>query len=98
MSTTTDGGKNTCLRGGPDGVLHIVYIQATGNQAGPAIRHAVPNRSRPLVAAVARTQQVPFESLTERRVEIFAGFNHLVSSGVLCISQTQNPPRRHGGT
>src|SRR5262245_2674545 len=96
MSATTDGGKDACLRGGSDGALHIAHIQATGNKAGPAIGHAVPNRSRLLVAAVARAQQVTFKSLTERRVELLAGFHHWVSLNVLCISQTQNPPRRHG--
>ena len=40
---------------------------------GRAGYHAIPNATRVFVPAVAGTQQIPFESSAERRVNLFAG-------------------------
>jgi hypothetical protein len=66
--------------------LHIAYICAARDKARFTSYHAIPDRTRVFVAAFARTQQIAFESPVERRVNLFAGFDHLVLSWQ-CISK-----------
>ena len=75
MPSTTDGGKNSGLGGGPDCSLHIAYIQAARDEAGPARYHAVPDGPRVLVAVIGGAQQIAFESPVERGVNLFAGLD-----------------------
>jgi hypothetical protein len=78
MSAAADGGNNSSLRSGSDCVLHIAYICATRDKARGTRYHGIPNVTRVLVAAFAGAQQITFESLVERRVNLFTGFDHLV--------------------
>ncbi|MFZ0799837.1 MAG: hypothetical protein WAM98_18780 [Terriglobales bacterium] len=80
MPSTTNGGKNSNLRSGSDCALHIAYIRAAGNQSWRASGQAIPNGTRVFVAAIAWAEQITFESPVERRVNFFAGFDHLVHS------------------
>jgi hypothetical protein len=80
MPTTTDGGENSGLRACSDGALHIAYIRAACDDARRAGHHTIPNDTRVFVAAFSRAQQITFESLVERRVNIFAGVDHFVIS------------------
>jgi hypothetical protein len=78
MPTTTDCSKNSYLRGGADCVLHVAYICAARDETWCASYHAIPDATRFFVAAIARTHQVTFELPVERRVNLFAGFDHCV--------------------
>jgi hypothetical protein len=88
MSSTTNGGKNSNLGGGSDCVLHIAYICAARDKSWRASHHAVPNGTRLFVAAFAGAEQITFKSPVKRRVNLFAGFDHLVLSlqNVLIVS------------
>jgi hypothetical protein len=63
-----------------DCVLHIAYIGAARDEARCASYHAIPNDTRVFVATFAGAQQITFESAVERRVNLFAGFDHLLLS------------------
>src|SRR5579863_2183564 len=80
MPSTADGGKNSILRGGSDRILHITHICTTRDKAWCAGYHAIPNGARVFVTALARAEQVPFESSVERRIDLFAGLDHFVLS------------------
>jgi hypothetical protein len=80
MASATDSGKNSDFRSGSDCILHIAYICAARDYARAARYHTIPNDPRVLVAAFARAQQFTFESPAERRVNLFAGFNHFALS------------------
>jgi hypothetical protein len=76
MPSAADSGKNSGLIGGSDGNLHVAYICAACDKAWRANYHAVPNDAGVFVGAFARAQQIAFESSAERRVSLFAGFDH----------------------
>jgi hypothetical protein len=80
MSSTTDGGKNPGLRASTNCVLYIGDICAARDQSGHASYHAIPNGACFVVPVFAGTQQVTLKSSAERRVYLFAGFDHLVIS------------------
>jgi hypothetical protein len=80
MPSTTNSGSHSNLRGGSDCVLHIAYICAACNQSWRASYHAIPNGTSIFVAAIAWAQQIAFKSPVERRVNLFAGFDHLMLS------------------
>src|ERR1700730_18592245 len=80
MPPTTDGGKNAGLRSSSDCVLHIAHIRAARDEPWCASYHAIPNDTRVFVGAFARAQQLTLESPVERRVNLFAGLDHLVLS------------------
>jgi hypothetical protein len=56
--------------------LHIAYICATRDKARSSSYHDIPDGTRVFEAAFARAQQITFELPVERRVNLFAGFDH----------------------
>jgi hypothetical protein len=80
VPSTTDGGEDSVLCGGSDCGLHIAYICTARDKAWCASHHAIPNGARIFVTPFAGAQQITFESPVERRVNLFAGFDHLVLS------------------
>src|SRR5579863_4145082 len=61
MASAAQGSQNASGRSGPDGILHILDVGATGYKSGGAGCHRVPNASRLDVALVTGTEQISAE-------------------------------------
>jgi hypothetical protein len=97
MATATNGGQNSNLRAGSDCILNIAYICASRDQPRRTGYHAIPNRAGGVIAGLAGTQQITFESPVEQRVDFFTGFGHLAlssSSPVASSSQIKDRNQR----
>src|SRR5579864_7351586 len=99
MPSTANSSKNSSLRGGSDRALYIAHICATRDKAWCLSYHAIPDGARVFEPALTGAQQLTFELLAERRVDLFTGFVHFALSlqDVLVTHRGRRSPKRSRG-
>ncbi len=79
VTSTADRGDYAGGGGGADGSLDIELIGATGDQAGLASNHAIPDRVSQGVGGVGGAQEIALELGAQRRMEVIDGCGHTAS-------------------